>query len=339
MDSYIVLVNEIVDKDKNDILDKVTILSNTIKDSLQEYYNGFLNNAFTKISNGFDSVKLEFNEINKYYNLTNNDYYRARPSTEELDRKEMFHIPYEKRNIITNQRYSIAGFPCIYLGVTPYTCWEELNRPLPNNFTVSRVKLDKDIKILNFAILPYEVKDDVYKHTRGYANIEDRIDKYRDLLKSYLICLPIIMACSVRVKDTKAPFREEYIIPQMFTQWIRLQGDIDGLQYYSTKTATYSRRNPNLYRNIVIPTKETNLDRGHCKRLSELITLTESINCNDIELFSENHDIDFSKITDQSNGLINMFSVEEIETKEGKKLYTKKIVMVKFTIQARDLWK
>ncbi|BCZ46990.1 hypothetical protein psyc5s11_30570 [Clostridium gelidum] len=319
LDTYIEIIGTLTDKDKKRILNKVIFLSNSIKDSLAEYYNGLPHKAFAKLAKGMDSVKSELKNVSQYYKLTNKNFYRARLSEKELKREEMFHIPYEKRKLISNQRYSIAGFPCLYLGLTPYTCWEELDRPVPNNFTVSMVRLDEKVKILNFAILPCEVN----KGTNYYArtHFEEKLieSNYRNVLKSYIKCLPIIMACSVKVKDRKAPFREEYIISQMITQWVRLQGDIDGIQYYSTKTATYSRRNSNLYKNIVIPTKETGSDKGYCRRLSELITITDSVHCMGIDLFSEDYNIDFSRINDKSNGLIDGNYVKEIKIKKGVK--------------------
>ena len=33
-----------------------------------------------------------------------------------FDKNEMLHIPYNFRTRISNQRYSISGFPCLYLG-------------------------------------------------------------------------------------------------------------------------------------------------------------------------------------------------------------------------------
>lgn len=318
LDTYIEIIDTLTDRDKKRILNKVIFLSNSIKDSLAEYYNGFPHKAFAKLAKGMDSVKSELKNVSQYYKLTNKNFYRARLSEKELKREEMFHIPYEKRKLISNQRYSIAGFPCLYLGLTPYTCWEELDRPLPNNFAVSMVRLDEKVKILNFAILPWEVNQGAIYYAKTHFE-EKRIESnYRNVLKSYIKCLPIIMACSVKVKDRKAQFREEYIISQMITQWVRLQGDIDGIQYYSTKTATYSRRNSNLYKNIVIPTKETRSDKGYCRRLSELITLTDSVHCMGIDLFSEDYNIDFSRINDKSNGLIDGKYIKEIETEEGK---------------------
>ena len=53
---------------------------------------------------------------------------RAAESNYRFSQNEMFHIPYEKRNKIGNQRFSVTGLPCLYLGSSSYICWEELGR-------------------------------------------------------------------------------------------------------------------------------------------------------------------------------------------------------------------
>ena len=59
------------------------------------------------------------------------NFYRVRqlPSIYEVEAKELFHIPISKRGIVKTQRYSIPGYPCLYLGKSIYGCWEEMRRP------------------------------------------------------------------------------------------------------------------------------------------------------------------------------------------------------------------
>ncbi|MBG7610701.1 hypothetical protein IU405_00375, partial [Polaribacter sp. BAL334] len=55
--------------------------------------------------------------------------------------KDLFHIPYEKRHLIGNNRFSLSGFPCLYFGNKVYCCWEELNRPKIENCFISKFDL------------------------------------------------------------------------------------------------------------------------------------------------------------------------------------------------------
>jgi len=52
-------------------------------------------------------------------------------------RKDMFHIPFEKRHLISGQRFSAHGVPSVYLGETIYDCYLELGKPNIDNFWVS----------------------------------------------------------------------------------------------------------------------------------------------------------------------------------------------------------
>jgi len=63
---------------------------------------------------------------NGFYRSINTNYYRIRKSEEKsLTRKEMFHIPMNKRESIQSYRYSIPGYPCLYLANQGSLCWFE----------------------------------------------------------------------------------------------------------------------------------------------------------------------------------------------------------------------
>ena len=63
--------------------------------------------------------------------------FRVRPDVEKEKycRKELFHVPFEKANIINAGRYSLSKKPCLYLGGSAYSntglslCWFETNMP------------------------------------------------------------------------------------------------------------------------------------------------------------------------------------------------------------------
>jgi len=45
---------------------------------------------------------------------------------------------------------------------------------------------------------------------------------------------PLVLACSVKVKNIEDDFKPEYIIPQLLLQWVRERDDIDGISYQTT---------------------------------------------------------------------------------------------------------
>ena len=46
-----------------------------------------------------------------------------------LERKELFHIPYDKREYASSERFSVAGYPCLYLSSQYEICWCECHKP------------------------------------------------------------------------------------------------------------------------------------------------------------------------------------------------------------------
>src|SRR5690606_27062195 len=175
-------------------------------------------------------------------------------------KKEMFHIPFELRNKVSTQRFSIPGFPSLYLGRTIYICWEELNRPSIDKIQAIRYKNIKPLKLLD---LTPPIKD-----------CEDIDELYR-----FFMTFPLIMCCSVKVKDTSDTFKPEYIIPQLLLQWIRNNDSLDGIQYKSTHITSKVFNDSTELINIVLPVK-TNDESGICKKLVAYFESTEVISWN-----------------------------------------------------------
>lgn len=86
--------------------------------------------------------------------------YRIRCDRSEFkipQRGDIFHVPFEKRRLVGNQRYSIAGLPCLYLGSSIWICWEELGRPPLDSVWVSRFRIVKQASVLDFQFPPHHV--------------------------------------------------------------------------------------------------------------------------------------------------------------------------------------
>ena len=80
--------------------------------------------------------------------------YRARKGTADQieDIWSMYHIPFNMREKVESQRFSIPGLPCLYLSKSVYTCWMELKQPSDSELYVSRARVDDNIKIFNLAV-------------------------------------------------------------------------------------------------------------------------------------------------------------------------------------------
>ncbi len=190
----------------------------------------------------------------------NENFYRLRLKKENfpLSKGEMFHIPFQDRGKVPSYRFSIPGFPTLYLSKTLYVAWEELKRPDLDEFQCVRLSSNNQIKCLDLTT-------------------PDLSDPYSPSAYEYFITWPLIAATSIKVAKPNDHFKPEYIFPQLLLQWIRNNKKLDGIKYNSThlKYNFAKSTNYDLY-NVVIPVK-TNPEIGYCPRLIELFHSTTPI--------------------------------------------------------------
>ena len=268
-----------------DTIEYVRDSTEGIVNAIHKYLIGDITGACITFNSVMEKSEFAIKYISDYYGkYVYRTYYRARLCSNEnkyFDKKEdFFHIPFESRYRVQNQRYSVSGFPCIYLGATPYTCYEELGRPKSEDMYFSKVEIPNNYSFITIGLLPYELKEHLYEH--GDTNNEE-------VIIYYLKMLPIIMACSVKVDVSKkeGSFKEEYIVPQLITQWLITSGrNFDGILYFSNATRTHSRLNYRLYQNLVLPVKEIG-QSGYCKKLLKEVKLTFPISASGIDFFKE----------------------------------------------------
>lgn len=193
-------------------------------------------------------------------------------------RADMFHIPYDKRFLVSTQRYSIPGLPAVYLSGSIWCCWEEMNRPAFSEIHVSefRPATDQTYTLLDFGYRPAVVAS----IAREYNPTFPSADKAMKMISSYAICWPLIAACSLIARDKRdeenCNFVHEYIIPQLLLQWVKNNREWDGIRYFSTKVSQYID-NPNAAANFVFPSVSHHKFSGYCDELSKKFTLTPPV--------------------------------------------------------------
>lgn len=232
-----------------------------LKESIELYFDGQPAKAYTTFSEIIDYRRGKFKKILNIGTLEKDEtFYRIRKEQENfaLGSLEMFHIPFEMRGKVTAHRYSIPGFPSLYLGKTLYVVWEELNRPRLDSFQAVMLKSIQPIRFLDLTAIDWG-DDDL--NSKAYK---------------YLMTWPLIAACSLKVKDYSDSFKAEYIIPQLLLQWIRENHDLDGIKYNSTHIETGKLKNTGELYNLVLPVKE-NKDEGYCKHLTSIFEMTETV--------------------------------------------------------------
>lgn len=259
LEQYKKFIKNLIDvKLKYDIYSEISSNCEKILNSVNYYYNGQLNEAIECISNIINSKYLNTNRylkssldeslagvrltdfIKKYsknekHKKWNRLFFKARvldtPFT-FLDIDKIFHIPFHRRDLIANQRYSINGLPCLYLGSTAVVCWEELNRPNFEYFYMSNfvVKDSDKISILDLSYGYF----DIINILKDISTADFWCFDAEKMLKEMLVIWPLVAASRYTVKAKNRTFKSEYIIPQLIMQAI-LKLKIDGVAYISTK--------------------------------------------------------------------------------------------------------
>lgn len=127
------------------------------------------------------------------------------------------HRPFEERFLIKEGRFSLPGFPCLYLGGSEEVCEKEVGKgnkgecKFVNQYQIRR---GGRIKLLSLAP-PIN-------------------DSPKELL-GFLVLYPLILASQSPKRHPEGVFHEEYIIPQLLMEYVReKRKDVDGIRYLSS---------------------------------------------------------------------------------------------------------
>lgn len=165
-------------------------------------------------------------DVYKKMNEFRLSFFKGRVEVEQIERKNMLHIPFNKRNLITTQRFSISGVPCLYVATTSFGCWLETGMPELEVFQAASYELPKDLKVLNLCISQHTING-----SAGGGYIEEHEEKN---VHSLIEIFPLVCATSFRILDMNRSFKSEYIISQLLMQVVN-ELDVDGVAYLSKK--------------------------------------------------------------------------------------------------------
>jgi len=249
-------------------LAEIRKLCSNILNTYNDYNNGTIAKCIE--NNWWDQYKEVWSRHSEKAEGANNVFYRMRSRVEGNDthktftREDLFHIPFNRRDLIKPYRFSMIGMPCLYLGCSIYVCWEEMRRASINNLMISAFKLC-DGHTLN--LLDLRLK-------REFEN--------EDSLKKYLQILPLIIACSFKTTSKAGVYIPEYVFPQLVMHLIVKDSvynrKLDGVIYDTTQQEDdfkeVIRNNYRRIENIAIPVYDVK-DEGYCSKLCGMFELTE----------------------------------------------------------------
>ncbi|WP_320978869.1 RES domain-containing protein [Bacteroides sp.] len=179
---------------------------NLLNEIIKLQYLGLHSQAYNMFKKLLVGEKQIINVLHPIYTKIGDSFYRMRTFTERVDLsyQDMFHIPLDKRGIVKTQRYSVPGYPCLYLGCSVYACWEEMRRPPLDTCMVSRFeqRQPSSLKFIDVTVPEYEYFEDNYQ-------VGLILQKY-----------PLIIACMIQVLNYNDTYKPEYIITQLLMEYI-----------------------------------------------------------------------------------------------------------------------
>lgn len=262
-----------------------------IKNILKLYFNGYIGDAITQTKliirdyvkepyfvsdfdksyafRGIAPIKMlqkkfgydkAYSDQYKKMNETPISLFRGRISKEVLDKEDMLHIPYNLREKVSTQRYSMSGIPCMYLTTSSLGSYLELGNPNYKDFYLSSFQIESNnVKLLNLCITQHTINGAAAGYVEDYE-----IQHISNLIEIF----PLVIASSF-VVDTKNErnFKTEYIIPQLIMMAINDLG-IDAVAYLSVQMSdSYSY--PHCV-NIALPMKSASLYRKYSEFCNEI---------------------------------------------------------------------
>lgn len=283
-----------------------------IIDSINLYYAGNtfksqeVFNSTLKIAKPY--MLIPINTIMTYGEFTKTYFFKASNRKGVLSRSDMFHRPFEQREKINTYRYSIPGLPCLYLTNRTYNAWEELERPDFNSLNFSMFDLHDSFRFLHFG-------QNIFNERLQLKLADYKLDK---MFLNYLIYFPLQLVCSIRVLNPGEPFIPEYIFTQFLMEWIKTESGVDGIEFLSSKYTKHQFSDFAFsYFNYAIPIKHP-MENGFCPSLKKMISLTEPISWNTLNIIKPHFFSEKKKELPKSfNRMILHFS--EIEIVSGIK--------------------
>ena len=280
---------------------------------VREYLHGYPAKAYSII----EELMRELETEPLYADPTTlGNLYRMTEVSENVvyDRDRIFHAPYNMISKLKTYRYSIAGYPSLYLtsslklAESESSIFETRKPAIAARFKLRKNPSIEKIKILEFGCRPQDLagseenlsKREDFEEAIRAADKRQKNEAHKKLSppdssgsshtpttnapKRYMLWYPLIAACSYIRANRDDPFAQEYMVPQLVTQWLRSQntGKLVGIKYFSC----YSIKSSELGANYVFPTsgdpillppetgETTARVENHCPILNDAFLLT-----------------------------------------------------------------
>ena len=132
----------------------------------------------------------------------------------------MFHTPYNLRSKVSTCRYSIAGYPSLYLGTSLDLCCEEIHLNPHQDFALASIfKLERtveysntNIQVIELGVKPQDFLN-IERYDEGHERrINNSLLENSSVRAAYLLWYPLIAACSyIRVSKERSPLQQNIL--------------------------------------------------------------------------------------------------------------------------------
>ena len=245
---------------------------------------GHMRDAYNKSTMLFDRVESFLlrrvswaGADGSFYRIRPGDFRIINPVNSKIQKAELFHIKKELRNRIGAYRYSVAGYPCLYLASNRELAWFECGMPKQFSFCQMLIAEEGEnaLNLVDFSYRPIDILSRVtiwIQNARRQNKDNNEIKNIYEVLIKYIITYPLVATCSVKVKDRGNKYVEEYVFPQLFMSWVREHEKIDGICYKSSLNSTLVRGMGAT--NVALPVKKFRTD-GLDERLAAKISVSD----------------------------------------------------------------
>lgn len=218
--------------------------------------------------NGLVWTRMRITPRDKFYRVRGVE---EKNSDIQNNPNELFHIPLSKKAFTNNERFSIAGFPSLYLSSMLPLAWQECG--YPTKYYYSEFQYEKLCGATNrdkeneLKFLALYSPDEIYMwgSTVKYNNFNLWLEVILRYIKQY----PLILACSFVNHSGKVSYKQEYIVPQMLMQWVQRNCDkVQGISYFTCVDISMFPSQWCAY-NVVIPAQAPYDDKKYSIKLKE----------------------------------------------------------------------
>ena len=245
-------------KKRFNILKEVNKICYLIEEAMNTYFAGYSGEAYNILRKGL--IDNNYHLLLLLPQLYRNDpLYRVRKGAGLKERNELFHTPFELRGKCDTYRFSIPGYPSLYLAGSLKTSL-----------------LETGINDNNYSCCAFRKKNSCF-HFIDLTLPERSNSLVFDQKYGFIVFYPLIVACSLAVKNKNDPFKPEYILPQLFYQVIHSVGEgFDGICYASTKQKVLDLRT-GANKNYALFVNEANKESGYSDKLANNLECTKPI--------------------------------------------------------------